>query len=332
MAAAVHAVSASGGIVFFGASDTGLRCCRALIEGGVTIAGIVTRPRHFRISWSPGGMTNARFADFHDLAAEHRLPLLDVADDATNEDLRRAVAAWHPALLMVVGWYHLVTAGIRALAPRGAVGVHASMLPRYRGGAPLVWAIINGERETGVTLFHLVDRVDAGDIVDQRRIAIGADETIADVVPRSTDAAVSLIVEHAPALLDGTAPRRAQAEFDATVMPQRRPEDGVIDWARMTARGVHDWVRAQTRPYPGAFALADGRQLFAWRTRVSSTAAESAAPGTIVDMTDRLLVTCADGGVVDIVEAGVERDGAIMSGTEAAARCGLRAGDRFGTT
>ena len=284
----------SGRIVFIGSSDTGHVCCERLLEEGVDVALIVTRASRFSISWSPAPVTNVRHRDFHALGAAHGVPVLDAGQP--DSALRDRIAALSPDLLVVVGWYHMLPRAIRALARHGAVGVHASLLPQYRGGAPLVWAMIRGESHTGVTLFHLDDGVDDGDVVEQTALEIGERETIADGVERANQVAVHLVTKYVPAILAGAAPRTPQDHARATVMPQRRPEDGRVDWWALTAAEAHNWIRAQTRPYPGAFTYLAGERVTVWRAdRADAVEATDVPPGTVVTREGRVLVGCADG-------------------------------------
>jgi methionyl-tRNA formyltransferase len=291
------------GVVFFGCTDTGWDCCQALLEQGVALAAVVTMPRDFRISWAPAPVRNVRHRDLAPLAHRHGLPVLDGTDASRRPDFREAIARLEPDLLVVVGWFHMISRSLRAQARLGAVGVHASLLPKYRGGAPLVWAMIHGVRETGVTLFHFDDGVDDGDIVAQARIAIGPDDTIAEVVERANAMAVGLVSRHVPAVLAGTAPRTAQDPGEATVVPQRSPDDGRIEWGRLAAREVHDWVRAQTRPYPGAFTYDGDRRLTIWRTALAALPSPTSLRSGAVKITDgRVSVACADGHLVEVIE------------------------------
>lgn len=262
------------GIVFFGASALGYACCERLLEAGVPVAGILTMPRQFRISYSPGApVTNVLYQDFGELGRRYGVPVVQV--EGKMGEYTQAVAELRPDLLVVIGWYYMVPRAMRELAPRGCVGIHGSLLPRYRGGAPLVWAVINGEPEAGVSLFHLGDGVDDGDLVAQRAFPIGERDTIREVLERATAASVALAEEFVPALLDGTAPRAPQDHAAATRFPQRSPEDGRIDWSWEPER-IRNFIRAQTRPYPGAFTEVGGKRVILWDADVLE--AEGAPP------------------------------------------------------
>ena len=253
-------------IVFFGATQLGLECCRIIAAEELgELVGIVTIPRTFSISYRPAGVTNVLHADLKPFAVEHGVPCLEIEGKLAS--IPHEVAAMRPDLLLVIGWYYLIPPALRALAPRGCVGVHASLLPKYRGGAPLVWAMIHGESRTGVTLFHFDDGVDTGDVIAQESFEIAREDTIADVLRKSEKACVSVLRSHLPLLARGAAPRVPQDHTAATQFAQRSPEDGAIDWS-WSAERIRNFIRAQTRPYPGAFTTIGGKKVRIWSADV----------------------------------------------------------------
>lgn len=168
-----------------------------------------------------------------------------------------------PDLLFAVSWRYLIPAAVYQRAHRGAFVFHDSLLPTYRGFSPTVWAIANGEDHTGVTLFHMADDVDSGDIVAQQRVAIGPDDSIADVLEQVTLAYLDVLQAHLPDLLSGSAPRTPQDHQQATFTCKRTLEDNEIDWRAPTGR-IYDLIRAVTAPYPGATTTLDGQPLRVW--------------------------------------------------------------------
>jgi methionyl-tRNA formyltransferase len=168
-----------------------------------------------------------------------------------------------PDLLFMVSWRYLVPPHIYERAKLGAYVFHDSLLPAYRGFAPTVWAIINGEDHTGVTLFEAASRFDAGPIIAQRRVPIGPHDTIADVLPRVTESYLTVLAEQLPALLSGRVSRTPQDDSLATYTCRRLREDNRIDWTRPAAEIVN-LVRAVTTPYPGAFTTHHGQRLLVW--------------------------------------------------------------------
>jgi methionyl-tRNA formyltransferase len=180
----------------------------------------------------------------------------------------------------------------------GAFNMHGSLLPRYRGRAPVNWAILHGEPETGATLHHMLEEPDAGDIVDQERVPIGPEDPVGTVMARIRDAALTVLARQLENLLRGTAPRSPQDHARATSFGRRRPEDGRIDWQR-PAREIFNLVRAVTRPFPGAFAdFEPERRLMVWWARPLVGAA---APGRILSSAP-LRIGTAD-GCLEVLDA-----------------------------
>ena len=253
-------------MVCVGASGFGAQCAE-LARGipGVELAGIVTAPRQFAISYSEQPVTNVLHADFEKLAQAWGVPHVVMQGSAKDPQLVEMLRGWRPDLFLVVGWYHVVPRAWRDLAP--AYGMHGSLLPAYRGGAPLVWAMINGEREAGITFFQLDDGIDSGAIVGQRAVPILLNDTIASLYARIEEAGRAILVETLPQLIAGTCPHRPQASATGAVMPQRAPADGAIDWQRPSL-DIYNFIRAQTRPYPGAFTHVDGHRIHIWQAKL----------------------------------------------------------------
>jgi methionyl-tRNA formyltransferase len=298
------------------------------------IVGIFSIPKEFRISWAVKPIKNVRFKSFEDLAQEHDVPLIYVTRKMSDPVYQEALRRLQPDILIVIGWYYMVPRALRELAPLGAVGVHASLLPKYRGGAPLVWAIINGETQTGVSFFHFADGVDDGDLIGQANFDIAFEDDISDVVFKASTASVQLVCDYVPLLGAGKAPRIPQDHSLATVMPQRKPEDGLIVWHSKSGLQVYNWIRAQTRPYPGAFTYLGQEKVTIWKARVSDVSCEdNAIPGTIVvnvpGAPGTFGVCCADGRILRVHEVGLV-DGAVMSGAEFVATRAISTGTVLG--
>jgi len=265
-----------GRVVFVGAVHEAAPALTALLESPCEISAVVTQPRNQ--ASQPCG-----FVDLAPLAEQHRVPVLrttDVNEPSTVERIR----ALAPDLLIVIGWSRLIRRELLSVPPRGCVGCHASLLPAHRGRAPVNWAIIRGETATGNTMILLESQADTGDIVDQRTIPIGPEDTCATLYTQVGAAGADMLRTHLPALLEGTAPRRPQRNSEADLLPKRTPEMGITDWNR-PARALHDWIRGQTRPYPGAFTLIRGRQVMLWQSlppECGDPIPTGAPPGTVL--------------------------------------------------
>ncbi len=196
-------------------------------------------------------------------------------------------------LLLAVSWRYMIPRSVYGRAARGSYVFHDSLLPKYRGFAPTVWAMINGESQTGVTLLGMADGVDEGDIIAQQAVEIGQSETIADVMQRVTEVYLKLLEGNLAALLDGSAKKTPQDHAAATYGCRRLPEDNLIDWSRNEC-DVLNLIRATTRPYPGAFTWLAGRKLTVW----SASRAEGMGnyvgrvPGRVVQLSNSGWTRC----------------------------------------
>lgn len=252
-------------IVFIGSSKFGLKCLKLLDDlKCIKIAGVVTAPAKFPISYRPEGVTNVLHADVSSFCGNRGIECAVLNSGMQDAGLLGKVRHWRPQAFVIAGWYHLVPKSWRDLAP--AYGLHASLLPDYSGGAPLVWAIINGEKKTGITLFQLNGGVDSGPIAAQAQEPIFPSDTIASLYERIEERGLELLSRHIPELAVGSLKLQPQDESQRRVFPQRAPEDGRINWT-LEADYIERFVRAQTRPYPGAFSTLRGEQLSIWAAR-----------------------------------------------------------------
>lgn len=170
-------------------------------------------------------------------------------------------------LMFAVSWRYIIPEKVYERARLGAYVFHDSLLPEYRGFSPTVWAIINGEDHTGVTLLEMAGDYDTGDIIAQSRVPIGPDDTIADTLERVTETYLTLLRTHLPALVSATASRTPQDESRATYTAKLLPEDFRIDWNWPTQR-IYNLIRATTAPYAGAYTTLEGQKLTIWSARL----------------------------------------------------------------
>jgi methionyl-tRNA formyltransferase len=268
----------------------GRDCLQASANAGAEIVGIVTLP-------GPIDPNRSGQCSFDEVAARHDAALIET-NDINALDTLNAVRKLEPELVFVVGWSQLVHDPFIAIAREGVFGMHPTLLPRHRGRAPIPWAILTGLARTGVTLFEIVDATaDSGEIVGQVVVEIAPDETATTLFARLADAHVELTREFVPQLIAGSAPRQPQDPSRASSWPKRLPSDGIIDW-ETRAPYLYDWVRAQTRPYPGAFTYLGDDKVIVWGARTVDLP-EAAPAGTIVDVrADGPVVACGEGGLL----------------------------------
>jgi len=260
----------------------------ALLKMGAPIAAVFTHrdDSHEEIWWRSCA----------ELAAQHGIPVfLDEKIDAASQKF----SALQPSAIYSFSYRHLIPENVLEIAPLGAFNLHPSLLPAYRGRAPVNWVLVNGERETGVTLHHMVARADAGDIVGQRAVAIDDSDNALTLYRKLVPLGVELIDELHPKIVAGTAPRRKMDIARGSYFGRRRPEDGRIDW-RWPARRIFNLVRAVTHPYPGAFCFVSGRKLLVWEAKIGAEYGTAGAPGRVVRVTadGAIEVAAGEGSVV----------------------------------
>ena len=263
-------------IVLFGYGEMGCAGLEFLRSQGEDVAAVITHrddPQEKR--W---------YRSLADVAAAAEVPVV-YGDDV---DLKTTIASLKPELILSFYYRSMIPMAVLRQAPRGALNLHGSKLPRLRGRAPINWALVEGEEESGVTLHHMVKAPDAGDIVAQRAWKIGPRDTAKDLFFRAVEEAKLLLRDIWSSVRAGTAPRIPQDDSQATYRGRRRPDDGKIDWT-LPSRRIDGLVRAVTDPFPGAFTSAGGRRLMVWQ---GVPAAGKGNPGILIEEN---LVATGDG-------------------------------------
>lgn len=246
---------------FLGATNYSKDMLDHLVSLGKEPAAIFGMPKFFNISYSNTPVENTNYYDLSIDASKLGVPYFEVDsfEGKRLTDYADALTSLKLDTLIVLGWYYMIPKKIRELAKYGAWGIHASLLPDYAGGAPLVWAIINGEKKAGVTLFRFDDGVDDGDIIAQSEFDIGREDYIRDVYQKATIASKEILTDIFDKFPD--VQFTPQDKKKIKVYPQRKPEDGLIDFTK-SSEEIYNFVRAQSSPYPGAYFVAgDGRKV-----------------------------------------------------------------------
>ncbi len=271
--------------VVFGYHDVGVRCLGALLDAGVQVPLVVTHgdDPHERV-W------------FASVAERARSKGIDTVLDPDLGALLPRLRGIVPDFVFSFYYRRMLPPEVLASAKRGAYNMHGSLLPKYRGRAPVNWAVLNGESETGATLHEMVAQPDAGRIVDQQAVPIGPDDLAVEVFRRVTDAAETVMRRSIGPLLAGTAQLRPNNLAQGSYYGGRRPEDGRIDW-RKSAREIHNLVRAVAPPYPGAFC----DRLKINRTQLVERRAPAAEPGPFREG-GAWFALCGDGKVLRLLD------------------------------
>lgn len=301
--------------VVFAYHNVGARCLRVLRAHAIDVPLVVTHDDDpAEVQW---------FERVADVADDLGLPWIAPADPNDPAFVAR-IAALAPDFLFSFYYRRMLKPALLRLVSRGALNMHGSLLPRYRGRAPVNWAVLNGERATGATLHYMDEKPDAGDIVAAQSVPILPNDTARDVFDKVTVAAEICLDGVLPALVAGTAPRVRNAIERGSYFGGRTAEDGRIDWSKR-ATTVHDLVRAVAPPYPGALTTVGGRPARVLRTRVLDTAAPGGPPAlTIVASPgaagERLVAHCGGGGTLRI--DALEVDGMLQTPATLRARFG----------
>ncbi len=275
-------------ILFFGYSEVGHDCLSLLLERGDNVVALFTHEDnpHEKI-WFKTPAVAAR---------EKGVPIFTPEKITTPEWLER-LAALQPDLILSVYYRNMISTKILGLAPLGAFNMHGSLLPKYRGRAPINWAVLHGEPRLGMTLHRMVKAADAGAVVDQDGVEIGPRDTAEQAFRKVLPCARRVLARQIDALLAGTAKETPQDEAQATYFGGRKPEDGRINWNQNSGQ-IFNLIRAVTDPYPGAFSDLGGARLMVWWAEVDAPATRTrrGPPGEILSVTP-LVVATGDGAL-----------------------------------
>jgi methionyl-tRNA formyltransferase len=305
-------------LLFMGTPEFAVPSLNALIDAGYPPVAVATgpdRPRGRGQKMTPTPVKRAaQQAEIGSILQPN-----SVKDPSFAED----VAATAPDVIVVVA-FKILPPAVFTKAKRGAFNLHGSLLPKYRGAAPINRAVMDGATETGVTTFFLKEKVDTGDIILKKRMPIGPNETAGEVHDRMKHLGAEAVVETVQQIDAGTVTTIPQDDAAATPAPKIHTEECEIPWARSSA-DVHNHIRGLS-PYPGAWTMHDGDRLKIYR---SLRAKGAGTPGSVIEAQDRLVIACGEGAVevVTIQQPGRSRLDAsdFLNGYD------LEAGDRVGT-
>jgi methionyl-tRNA formyltransferase len=296
--------------VVFAYHNVGVRCLKVLLAHGIGVPLVVTHAD------DPGEAQ--WFSSVAATAEEYAIAAVTPADPNAPEVVAR-VAALAPDFLFSFYYRRMLGAALLAVPPRGALNMHGSLLPKYRGRAPVNWAVLAGERETGATLHYMTIKPDGGDIVAQAAVPILPDDSAREVFDKVTVMAEVMLDRVLPSLVAGNAPRTPQDLSRGSYFGGRRPEDGIIDW-NSDATTIHNLVRAVAPPFPGAHTEIGGMPARILRTRMADAGAPRARPPAIESDCRRTIARCGGGGALEVLA--LEIDGAPVVPSALAERFG----------
>lgn len=301
--------------IVFAYHDIGCVGLKALVDAGYDVQAVFTHTDE------PG--ENRFFSSVARLGADLDLPVY-APDDVNHPLWVEHIRKLGPDIIFSFYYRHMLSEEILSLAPRGGFNLHGSLLPRYRGRAPVNWVLVNGETQTGITLHRMVKKADAGDIVGQGSVLIEDNDTALSLHAKIREAAKPLLADLLPLLMAGTAEYIPQDDAEASYFGRRTAADGEIFWHK-PAREIRNLVRAVTEPYPGAFSYLGQRRLTVWSASALDIEHDK-QPGTVLAV-DPLTIACGDGALV--ILSGQGETGLYLQGARLAHEMGIMAGVRL---
>lgn len=296
-------------IVFIGAVDFSAHCLREILKNRGNVVAI------FTVADSRTSM-HADFANLSEIAQPDNIPIHKVRNINHPRNVHR-IRSYRPDIIFVFGWSQLISQTIINIPPRGCIGTHPALLPQNRGRHPIVWALVEGLKETGLTFFYIDEGTDSGDILWQQACAITLEDTAATLYKKIKELASGGIGEFLPLLEGNQAQRAPQDHSKATYWRKRTEKDGEIDWTS-SSQTTYNLIRALTHPYVGAHTYHQNSVVKVWQAQLSNTPLPTQSqqvPGTVIHITSdgHLHVKTADHLLV-ILEYACTEDTLIKTG------------------
>jgi len=281
-------------IVFMGTPEFSVPSLQALLNSGHSVVGVVTQPDR------PKGRGQELTASpIKQLAVQHKIPILQplkMKDPAFLD----ALASWKPDLIAVTAFGRILPKIILDVPPQHCINVHASLLPKYRGAGPIQWALIRGERETGITTMLMDEGMDTGAILLQAKVSITPDDTAGTLSSKLAEVGGRLLINTLSRLQNGTVTPQPQDSSQATMAPLLKKEDGLLDWM-MSALDLANRVRGLS-PWPGAYTYLGEDRWVIWKAQALDRSTTAVPPGTIMDATKEGLIVATGSGGLRIME------------------------------
>jgi len=258
-------------VILFGSYTPGVSVLECLLDAEVDVVAVGTH-------WSEP--EDDAWVSLYEQAVQRGLNVMRF-DRHTRHEIGSFVRESRADLGLTIGFRYLLDEEVIGIPPGGWLNFHSSLLPQYRGRAPLNWAIINGEKELGVSLHRIDEGTDTGDIVFQERFTLTESEDVGDALDKLYPLYQSLALKAVDGYRAGDLPQTPQDHPMATVFPRRTPEDGRIDWNWPATQAVN-FVRGLTHPYPGAYTYLNGKRLQIWKAKVGDTTSPAGKPGSVL--------------------------------------------------
>jgi methionyl-tRNA formyltransferase len=309
-------------LVFCGTPQFAVPTLKALLQAGHDIRLVVTQPDR------PSGRGMQVVAPpVKQAALDSGLQVVQPEKIKNNAEFRSQLEAIQPEAIIVVAYGRIIPKWMLELPRHGNLNLHASLLPKYRGAAPIQWAVANGEPVTGATTMRIDEGLDTGDMLLQRELPVAPDQTAEDIFPRLAEMGAPLMVETLEGLQAGTITPKKQDDSLATLAPILKREDGLVDFARPAMAIYNRWRGFQ--PWPGAYTQFRGKKLVLHRMIPMELRGEESVPGEVRVERDRLLVDCGENSRIEVFEAQPEGKKR-MTAADFLHGYQLKSGDRLG--
>ena len=286
--------------VFIGSTKRGYLTLKALLRH-CYVVGVVSLEQH------PHEIENYE-NEIEKLSSSHAVPHIRTKSMKDQDYSLLFKKKWKPDVIFIVGCRILIPPSVYEVPLRGTLAVHDSLLPEYRGFAPLNWAIINGEKKTGVTLFYLSERTDEGDILLQKVVPISESESAPELYEKICKTTVSIVIEGYDLIISGKASPISQKQKRGSYTCSRNPQDGLIDWAKST-KDIYNLIRALKKPYPGAFTYYLEKKLFICRAKTikSPNIYTGRIPGRVISINkDKTIDVLTGDGIIRLTSVQYE--------------------------
>lgn len=288
-------------LIFCGTPQFAVPTLDALLNAGHSVPLVVSQPDR-----SSGRGMELQFSPIKQFALQNRLAIAQPEKIRNNSELQHRLTEISPDAIVVVAYGRIIPPWMLTLPPYGNLNLHGSLLPKYRGAAPIQWAVANGKTETGVTTMRIDEGLDTGDILLQERITISAEQTSGELFPILAELGARLMVRTLAGLEEGTLHATPQDSHHATLAPILKRDDGRIDWSRPASKIFNRWRGFQ--PWPGAFTFLREKKMTVHALRIADPNEFQAAhsSGSLVRTGNRLFVACGDGSSLELLEIQLE--------------------------
>jgi methionyl-tRNA formyltransferase len=279
-------------LVFFGSSEFSVPSLEKLIHSCHEVLCVITQPdrkkgRRLRLESTP----------VKQYALKHNIKIMQPEKNTDNAFIS-FLRALNADIFIVIAYGHILTKEILSIPKIFCINVHASLLPKYRGAAPINWVIINGERTTGISIIRMNEFMDKGDIILQRSLNIGIEDTSISLSSNLAHMAAEMVIEVLDRIKDGRVNFTVQNDRDSTLAPKLKRQDGLIDWNK-DAQSIYNQIRGML-PWPGTFTYYDNKLLKIWEAEIAKFDTKGVLPGTIIDVSKEYISVTTGKGVLNI--------------------------------